>query len=1425
MAASANAEVKIRFTGEIKQLIADLEKARKEMSKIGEEDLSDGLRKQFQAVQSDLDNVKSKADQALTGLTSGKVDLAGLEALHKLIGDDIVAIKDFTGAMQALSGSGKGIETLKGSMSQLAKLTEDLAKANKLLGGDVSYASNTDKQIADLEKLLSVEKEVAEYRKSLSKLSGEPLDDALFQQEEELNKQIESYKKLDDAQRRSLENVRKMDLAVSKSRAAESVALDKDVWTGLPEQLSDNSKIIQSIASARKELIKGYADALKIPKQQRDTEGLTNWIHNNKIGSQVSNEVQSAISNISSGVQVKEFDFKIKVTAEGAKKRLTTIIGELQKIGEAKPVRVPITVTSDYKTGNEKEAFSEELTAEKVGQRLAGLTDKTVNSISRSVKQTINTLRSELSKEMVINPTIEVSPANLETIVGQITKAVEAPIPIKIETEGIAGDLRDQLGLKETKRGNAFAPFKVTLNTSDAQTQASNLRKYIEGQLQNIRMPQISGLQAGSKEWTELEAVYKKMLSYSSTLDGRKFRSNEGAQLKAEFQKAFGNYLTAGGKKEATALTTDTKLAKSLQKLSAGVVSQQAKAQEAAIERTKTNLATKMSEIPVNIRITCTPDEINTCRRLIYEGLREEKIPVEVEFTGLKTGKGGEFTFPISPKINDGELVSQVGTIRKEIESQLQNLKVTVLPETAKASKLWSSVEKEFNTGLAKSSDFNLAKIGKKQRAAIEQAFAQYKNAGGVRSFYDLTDDAKIASKLESKIASKITSGNMQSQLASVEQIEARIRELNNIKVSPIDVNLALQEVETIRSQIESKLKNLKITFNAEPAALENQWKSLEKTFGSILSKSPTFDLRSLSSKDLAPLKSQLLEQYKQYKYLGGMQSLSDLSKDKKISKKLNNLTPTIDNAWSKNQVQSLEQVKEKVLELSTALAEMKQSMSLDGKLLDLSQLKFTKGNVENLERLADALKHVSDSIKMFAPGSSQLSELTTLMNQMKELPNLSNVLKMFQQESGTAAKTATTATTKTATKAVGVDYLKQASLIEAKLSSQYGKVTSMPGAEETYGRVLTLLREISSVPVEQQAAKFKEIQAAAAGAEQEFKRLETIQKTLYNSAFKKTQGNVLSVMGMDPTTKLDGFAAEYEKLIVAFEKLRGLQSQMTSMTPFGEDWNKNVNQMYSMINQVNEMAKKLQNPKWNLTSSTLGQFKVGDTKAGRDEMYRIANSMNGQNTQLIQGTNSVEKLVFSYKDLENQMHRVTLAADSMTGSIVKSGDRVTQNQSSLAKSIETIGTKIKTVSAYWIAFYANPMMAIHYFKQIIDYVKELDSALTELRVVSNASDGELSSIAKQSYEVAQAVGSTTTDIVSSVTDWRRLGESVSDSMTLAQQAAALSTGGLMSVDVATDTLTSAMHAYGYEVEDVYKIVDQFIYMGELLPVCYGNVA
>ena len=147
-------------------------------------------------------------------------------------------------------------------------------------------------------------------------------------------------------------------------------------------------------------------------------------------------------------------------------------------------------------------------------------------------------------------------------------------------------------------------------------------------------------------------------------------------------------------------------------------------------------------------------------------------------------------------------------------------------------------------------------------------------------------------------------------------------------------------------------------------------------------------------------------------------------------------------------------------------------------------------------------------------------------------------------------------------------------------------------------------------------------------------------------------------------------------------------------------------------------------------------------------------------------------------------------------------------------KFFTTLKQHLVSTNAQLVATYLGVRNIIRYIRSAIKSVTELDSALTQLKIVSNASDNALQNISEAAYEMAQNLGLGTTEVINSITEWRRLGKTVQESKILAEQAAKLSTGGMMDISTATTALVSSMQAFEMKADEVNKVVDQYIYLG-----------
>lgn len=135
----------------------------------------------------------------------------------------------------------------------------------------------------------------------------------------------------------------------------------------------------------------------------------------------------------------------------------------------------------------------------------------------------------------------------------------------------------------------------------------------------------------------------------------------------------------------------------------------------------------------------------------------------------------------------------------------------------------------------------------------------------------------------------------------------------------------------------------------------------------------------------------------------------------------------------------------------------------------------------------------------------------------------------------------------------------------------------------------------------------------------------------------------------------------------------------------------------------------------------------------------------------------------------------------------------------------------------------AITMMGIHAlqqgFSQLVDNVKEIDSALTQLKIVSGESEIAIEKFADKAFKAAEKIGSSATDIMSSTETWSRLGYSLNDSLSLAITTAQFSNVGNISVEDATTSMTAILKAYSKNQqnapEDAQKIADILTNVGE----------
>ena len=168
-------------------------------------------------------------------------------------------------------------------------------------------------------------------------------------------------------------------------------------------------------------------------------------------------------------------------------------------------------------------------------------------------------------------------------------------------------------------------------------------------------------------------------------------------------------------------------------------------------------------------------------------------------------------------------------------------------------------------------------------------------------------------------------------------------------------------------------------------------------------------------------------------------------------------------------------------------------------------------------------------------------------------------------------------------------------------------------------------------------------------------------------------------------------------------------------------------------------------------------------------------------------------------------------------------------------KTTQTFGDRIKAqferYSTYF-SVYTLFMYAARGLRSMFEQVKLIDSAMTELKKVTNETDEAYSNFLKNAATRSREIGTTIDGLVSSTADFARLGYGFEDAQGLAEVANIYAVVGdeINGVEGATESLISTMAAFKDEMNGMsntdfaMSIIDKFNEIGNNFAISSGGI-
>lgn len=327
----------------------------------------------------------------------------------------------------------------------------------------------------------------------------------------------------------------------------------------------------------------------------------------------------------------------------------------------------------------------------------------------------------------------------------------------------------------------------------------------------------------------------------------------------------------------------------------------------------------------------------------------------------------------------------------------------------------------------------------------------------------------------------------------------------------------------------------------------------------------------------------------------------------------------------------------------------------------------------------------------------------------------------------------------------------------------------------------------------------------------------EKVQNKLpYGSGVMVTQtakrNNLLDVFGKDKMMQNSSTIANaIEKYNAAFnalqEKYNNLKDAGSAATQEDKIGFRQASEECSNLRQEVERLIKTYQKEHN-GADVLGVEKLDDYNNRKKELEDYVRIMYGTKAAIGDFNSAYTELTFTIDNGDGTFTEAKASVDSLRENIVLTGGQIKQSVGAIGSVVDQFKKKWQSLGQYLSSVFSWRAL-INQVKKGVQYVREIDSALTELKKVTNETDATYDRFLQNMSKTAGIVGSTVKDLTTMAAEWARLGYSLEDSARLAESTAVLlNVSEFSDATTASKALISTMQAFQYTADESMHVVD-----------------
>lgn len=427
----------------------------------------------------------------------------------------------------------------------------------------------------------------------------------------------------------------------------------------------------------------------------------------------------------------------------------------------------------------------------------------------------------------------------------------------------------------------------------------------------------------------------------------------------------------------------------------------------------------------------------------------------------------------------------------------------------------------------------------------------------------------------------------------------------------------------------------------------------------------------------------------------------------------------------------------------------------------------------ELMDRIAKSAREAADAKKEFVEANKQVKNSTSDTNKEKKRENTEENANAWKELTYSIQRYSEVSKRISSGKALEGD-IEEASRLENKISQLQKLDILSPTQVEKSEQMLTKLYDT----LDDIEKKSKEV---------------TLQSL--NSSIDKYRNDYNSRLSKP---FVDNQSDEYKKLLADYEK------SIEELEAYRDKISNNPLVSKEDLNQIDELTKKVKDNAIAFNSLTASQ--KGSTPLSRGKAIEWANDLLEQNSKWskkakIEVQGWINKLATAdpsnVEEIRNRILEI-VRAERKAGNAGKTWLDIFSTK----KLHNFLGQAASMFSFYDL---------VNVGREIVTNIKEVDTALTELRKVSDATEQRLTTNFKNSADTAKELGATISDIISATADWSRMGYNIDQAEELARVSTLYkNVGDGIDIETANNSLISTLQGFQLDASEAESIIDKF---------------